>query len=434
MKIGVLGLWHLGSVYSACLAELGHHVIGISDDRAAVDALRKRRPSVAEPKLIGLITKNQKRGTLIYDSDFSVLGQCDVVWVTIDTPIDEKDRAKISSIFDCMQKAARYFRSDVVLVVSSQLSVGTSQKIINFVKKRRPELNFFYAYVPENLRLGEAVRSFFEPGRIVIGADHVESVKRVQAIFRGIKTDFLPMRIPSAEMTKHALNSFLATSLSFIYDIADVCEKTGADVVEVARALRSDARIGPGAYLDASIGFSGGTLTRDLSFLAAEARKNKIPVPVIQAVLEKNRRRRALVIDRVSSRIGDLRRVNVAILGLTYKSGTNTLRRSLALEIAADLYRRGAQLMLCDPVVDIDDLKSHLNGVHFLFFKNWQAAVKGCQAVFVITPWSELMTIDFRVMQRRMKAPAVLLDARNFFSVRQEQIKKAGLIYLGIGR
>ena len=434
MKIGVLGLWHLGSVYSACLAELGHYVIGISDDRATVDALRRRRPSVAEPQLVGLITKNQKRRTLVYDSDFSVLGQCDVVWVAIDTPVDENDQAQIQPVFDYAQKAARYFRADVLLVVSSQLSVGMSQKIVDSVKKWRPGLRFFYAYVPENLRLGEAVHSFFEPGRIVIGSDHLESIKRVQAVFRDIKTDFLPMRVASAEMTKHALNSFLATSLSFIYDIADVCEKTGADIVEVARALRSDARIGHGAYLDASIGFSGGTLARDLSFLVAAAKRNKISVPVIRAVLEKNRRRRILVIDRLASHVGDLRRANVAILGLTYKSGTNTLRRSLALEIAADLYRRGAKLALCDPAVDAEELKQCLADTHFSFSKNWQTTVKGCQAALVVTPWPTLRAIDFRVMQKHMKTPAVLLDARNFFSMRQAQAESAGLMYLGIGR
>src|SRR3989344_2315307 len=434
MKIGVLGLWHLGSVYSACLAELGHYVIGISDDRATVDALRRRRPSVAEPQLVGLITKNQKRRTLVYDSDFSVLGQGDVVWVAIDTPVDENDQAQIQPVFDYAQKAARYFRADVLLVVSSQLSVGMSQKIVDSVKKWRPGLRFFYAYVPENLRLGEAVHSFFEPGRIVIGSDHLESIKRVQAVFRDIKTDFLPMRVASAEMTKHALNSFLATSLSFIYDIADVCEKTRADVVEVARALRSDPRIGPGAYLDASIGFSGGTLARDLSFLLEKAKINKIDLPVIHSVLKKNRNRRKMAINRLKPYLGNLRGKKIAILGLAYKAGTNTLRRSLSLEIIADLNQLGAELKLCDPNITINQIKTSLPGVNFSFFKDWLQSVKNCQAVLIITPWPELKKVNFLKMKKNMGRQAVLFDARNFFVDMEDKIKNVGLVYLGIGR
>lgn len=434
MRIGVVGLWHLGEIYSVCLAELGHQVIGLSDDRETVGALQKHRPPVAEPGLVRLIKKNQKIGRLVYHSDFNALKECDVVWITQDTAIDDKDAADTRSIFDIFKKALPKLRNRVLIIVSSQLPVGTSEKIVQWIKNHRKNFQFSYAYVPENLRLGEAVENFFNPTRIVIGADDPIIFNKVQSVFRKLKTDFLPMRVASAEMAKHALNAFLATSLSFIYDIADVCEKTRADVVEVARALRSDPRIGPGAYLDASIGFSGGTLARDLSFLLEKAKINKIDLPVIHSVLKKNRNRRKMAINRLKPYLGNLRGKKIAILGLAYKAGTNTLRRSLALEIIADLNQLGAELKLCDPNITINQIKTSLPGVNFSFFKDWLQSVKNCQAVLIITPWPELKKVNFLKMKKNMGRQAVLFDARNFFVDMEDKIKNVGLVYLGIGR
>src|SRR3989344_9601938 len=272
MKIAVLGLRHLGEIYSAGLAELGHIVYGVSEDEKVISGFKKNIPPLAEPGLTALLKKHQKSGALSYTADFSVMGMCDVLWFTFDTPVTEKDKAQTKIIFDSLKKALPHLRNNVLIIVSSQLPVGSSRELTTFIKKKRPGLSFSYAYIPENLRLGEAVSSFFKPERIVVGTDDVKTFQKIREMFRWIRpirqtqggqahhrrirADFLHMSPVSAEMVKHALNSFLAVSLSFIYDIADICESVGADILDVSQALKLDSRIGEKAYLDASVGFS----------------------------------------------------------------------------------------------------------------------------------------------------------------------------------
>ncbi len=433
MKIAVCGLWHLGEIYSAGLAELGHFVIGMSDNARVIEGLKRNEPPLAESQLAPLLEKHQTSGRLVYSTDWEYVKKCDVVWITFDTPVDNRDHVDTSIIFDCLAKAAPHLKDGVLLVVSSQLPVGTSAEIIRFVEKKRRGLLFHYAYIPENLRLGEAMESFLDPKRIVIGANDSAVFKKVTHIFRKIDAEFLTMNIASAEMVKHALNSFLATSLSFSYDIADISERVGARSVDVARALRADPRIGAGAYLDASIGFSGGTLGRDLGVLLSEAKRHGIVLPVIRAVLEKNTRRKEIAYRAFEEHLGSMKNKKIAILGVTYKAGTSTLRRSLALEFARGFYKRGAALALCDPLAAENEVRRMLLKIPFTFTRNPIDALKNCHAALAITPWPTLAGINFKKVRQEMKAPFVFFDARNFFYAEREKIKRAGIAYLGVG-
>src|SRR3989344_1942499 len=287
-SIAVVGLWHLGEIYSAGLAELGHRVCGVSDNKKVIGDFMKSAPPLPEPGLEALLLKNISAGRLSYTGDFKEIKNSNVIWITHDTPIDDNDNADTSVIFESLKKVLPYAQDGVLMVVTSQIPVGTSKEIKKYIRERRPDLKYGYVYSPENLRLGDAVNCFLKPSRVVIGADAEEDLKKAEEIFLGLNTELLKMSTASAEMSKHALNAFLATSISFMGDIADICEKVGADVLEVTRALRSDPRVGQKAPLDAGLGFSGGTLARDLKALYVTAKNYGIEAPVIESILEKN--------------------------------------------------------------------------------------------------------------------------------------------------
>ncbi len=422
-KIAVVGLWHLGETYSSGLAKLGHRVFGITDDRASADNFMKFQPPLAEPGLEELLRENIAAGRLSYSPDYSVVSGANVFWVTFDTPVDDNDDVDLSVVFNAFERAIPFFQNDVLVVVTSQLPVGNSQKIRELISAKRPDLKFGYVYTPENLRLGEALKCFSEPGRIVAGVDSPDSLTKIKEIFSPLKAEILTMSPASAEMAKHALNGFLATSLSFINDIADVCEKAGADVLDVIKALKSDPRIGPKAYLDASLGFSGGTLGRDLKALGHFAKSTGINLPVIENVYSKNRTRKNWVVEKLTSELGDLRGVKVAILGLTYKAGTSTLRRSQALEVAADLKKAGAILSLQDPKAEREDI-----------LRDPYQAAKGAAVVVLMTPWPDYKDLDLKKLKEASAEKAVFLDTRNFLYQKEDEIIKAGFKYQGIGR
>lgn len=422
-KIGLLGLWHLGEIFSAGLAELGHAVIGIGEDAEVVENLSKSIPPLSEPELAELIEKNINENRLSFTMDIERIKECNVLWVAYDTPVKENDEVDMSVIYNAFRNVAEHLQEGVFIVVTSQLPAGSSKKIKEIISELRPGLNFEYAYTPENLQLGRAVSCFFNPDRIVVGADSTEAQDKLKDIFTGLKTNFLCMSVASAEMAKHALNAFLATSLSFIYDISDVCESVGADVTEVSAALRSDPRIGEKAYLDSSIGFSGGTLGRDLKALISIAKNNSFELPVISNVFEKNKKRLHMVAEHLGKELGGIKDKTIALFGLTYKAGTSTLRRSQALMVAKELSGAGANLRLHDPEAKRDDI-----------IKDPYIAAKGADAIVFLTPWPEFEQLDFEKLKSIMNDPAVCFDSRNFFKDKEDEIRSVGFQYIGVGR
>lgn len=429
-KIAVVEIWHCGEIYSAGLAELGHDVVGIDGDQQVITNLENGIPPLPEPGLEALLRKNLASGNLRYTTDFGSVKGCDVIWFTFDTPVDDDDNVDTSPIYRALETMIPDLRQGVLLVMTSQVPVGTAETVRDLVKQKKPELEFDYAYVPENLRLSEAVRCFMEPGRTVVGATSDASAEKIKDILSPLHADILRMSPASAEMAKHALNAYLATSISFINDIADLCEAKHADVLDVVKALRSDPRIGPKAALAAGLGFSGGTLGRDLKVLKTSAKENNKKLSVIESVLEKNVERKKLVVDRLSYVLGDLKGKTVALFGLTYKPGTKTLRRSRSLEIARDLAARGAILRLCDPAANEAELPAIPNAI---FSKDPYEAASSAVALVVITPWPEFRDLDFKKLAG--KAPhAVLFDTSNLFYDKEDIIKNSGFTYFGVGR
>lgn len=430
-KIAILGLWHLGEIYSASLAELGHAVTGISEDSALIDNFKKAIPPLPEPELGELIQKNFLGNRLNFSTNFEEIENCNVLWLAFDTPVDDEDDVDLGPIWQNLEKALPFINDQSLIVISSQIPIGTSRKICEFIKAKRPTLNFNYAYTPENLRLGEAVKCFFSPTRIIIGADDENSLLKLKEIFSGLKTEFLEMSPASAEMSKHAINSFLATSVSFINDIADACEKTGADVLSVTRALRSEPRIGPKAFLDAGLGFSGATLGRDLKILMGLAREKKLDLPVISNVFAKNESRKNAAISKIKNHLNSITDKTIGVFGLTYKVGTKTLRRSRSMEIAKELKKLGAILKLHDPEAEESEVSTY---GQFDFSKDPYKTAEGADAVIFITPWPNFKNLDLSKLYGLTKPGALFFDTNNLFWDKEEDIKKVGFIYLGTGR
>lgn len=427
MKIAVLGLWHLGEVYAACLAELGHRVVGIDQDAQTIDRLNRGIPPLAEPRLHALLRAHLTRKTLAFSTSLKAAASADVLWVTFDTPVDARGQGDVRSIIAAMRRAVPHLRRNALVIVSSQLPVGTSARLHKLMGSRG------YAYVPENLRVGDGVRCFMHPERVVVGASSPAVGTRVERLLRRLPASFVHTDPASAEMAKHALNAFLSTSLSFIYDIADLCEREGADVLAVSRALKSDPRIGERAYLDASLGFSGWSLGRDLKTLQSEGRRLGVSVPVIRAVDQKNHERRRYIFS-VLRPLGSLYGKRVAFLGLAYKAGTTTLRRSLALELARMVAAKGAAVTLHDPSVTGEDIRRACGRMKWTHGRTLAGALKGAHAAVLITPWPTLQSVSWRVPAKGMRRPRLFIDARNALAGRVDAMRKAGIRYHGVGR
>src|SRR3989338_188391 len=431
MRIGVVGLWHLGEVVSSCLAELGHTVTAYDPDPAVIEKFRRGEPVLAEPDIRELMAKNKKAGRLSYEI-FSpdAVKLHDIFFITFDTPIKKDDSPDTGIIDKTVEEIAKNARPGLLIIVMSQLPVGTMQTLKEKIRKicRRDDIKI--CHVPENLQLGRAVESFMKPARIIIGAEPKDA-ELVKKIFEKLPGEKIIMSPASAEMAKHALNSFLATSLSFIYNIADICEAVGADVVAVPLALKSDPRIGAAAYLDASLGFSGGTLMRDMRVLESIARKNKIAVPVVSGAIQTNVKRLTRAVKISQRHLGSLQGKKVTVLGLTYKPGTPTLRSSLAISLMKLLKRRGMVVSGSDPSASCTEVAKLTGGG---CDKNLYRAASGSRAVIMITAWPEYITLDLMRLKKTMLSPFLFIDARNFLASRAGEFAGLGFRYRGVGR
>jgi UDPglucose 6-dehydrogenase len=419
MNIAVAGLWHLGTVTAGCLAAAGHSITGIDEDPALIARLNAAELPVAEPGLHEIFQAELASGRLRFSSSFAAAAHADVVWVAYDTPVDDQDRADTEFVHSRALQLASHMRPGAVLLVSSQMPVGSIARLER--EFASPAVRF--ACSPENLRLGKALQVFRSPDRVVVGVRDPET----RAILEAVWAPFAPriewMSVESAEMTKHAINSFLATSICFINEIATLCERTGADALEVERGLKSDLRIGPGSYLHAGGAFAGGTLARDIAFLRSISQKTATGVPLIDGVYSSNQYHKTWLPRRVAEVFAELPGKTVAILGLTYKPGTNTLRRSSAVEAAEWLHSQGAKVRAFDP--QIPELPAELAPIIELA-PTAEAAITGADALVVMTPWPEFKEI------RPEWAPEIVFDAARFLE--PVLCGRPGLRYFSIGR
>lgn len=410
MNICVFGLWHLGSVTSACLAKLGHTVVGLDLDKKVVKDLRNGKAPLFEPGLDELIADSIAAHRLSFTWNVpQALKTAQVVWVAMDTPVNDKDIADILFVEKRIRKIMPYLNSGTRVVISSQAPVGFVGKIEKIFEKKYPKKKCYFASSPENLRLGSALDVFLDPDRIVIGVRNERAKEAFLPLFSSITRKLEWMKTESAEMTKHAINSFLATSICFANEIASLCEQVGADAKEVERGLKSESRIGPKAYLGPGMAFSGGTLARDIDFLIKTSRSHKLPSYLIKAVNTSNSFHKNWILGKCRHLLGDLKKKNLAILGLTYKPGTDTLRRSPAIELAKRLRNEGARVQGYDPVVK--RLPGTLSKVIRLK-KSVREAVSDADLVIIATEWPEFREFDQETV--RLMKSKFMIDPMGF--------------------
>jgi len=428
-KICVIGIWHLGSVVSACLADMGYSVVGVDKDRERTEKLNHGIPPLYEPDLDHLLKKNIELKRLNFTTDLaSAVKGTRYVLITFDTPVDALDEVDTSEIFITCRALAQHLENNSIVIVSSQVPVGTCDQIRSIIKEHNNLIEFDVAYSPENLRLGQAIERFKNPDRIVIGADRESTLDMVEQLFSVIPAPKLRMGLRSAEMTKHALNTFLATSISFINEIANICDEVGADAMEVSEGLRTDQRIGKKAPLHPGLGFSGGHLARDLKVLKGLGGKFGYETHLIDGVLKVNEEQTKSVVRKLEGILGSLRGLSIGVLGLTYKPGTSTLHRSAALEIIGDLVGKGAIVKAHDPRAALEEIKLHKE---FKFCKGPYEVAESSDALVMVTEWPEYRQLDFDLIRTRMKRP-IIFDAKNMMD--DKLLVKKGFSYFGIGR
>jgi UDPglucose 6-dehydrogenase len=383
MKLVVQGLWHLGCVTAACCAKAGHNVTGLTEDAAEAARLNAGTLPIHEPGLAELFAAGLASGKLRFTADTSeALNDAELCWVAYDTPVDNEDRADVAYVLDRAASTLKKMQAGQVLLLSSQLPAGSAAKL-----KALAPAGVGVASSPENLRLGAALKVFLEPDRVVLGADDDATRALLKRLFEPITPKLEWMSAASAEMTKHAINAFLASSVVFINEIAGLCETHGADAAEVARGLKSEERIGPKAYLGPGAAFAGGTLARDLQFLSAMATEEGRPQNLFNAALESNRRHAQWPLKALERALpGGLKGKRIAVLGLAYKAGTDTLRRSTAVELMEALQAKGAELRAVDPLV-----KALEGPLAALLVQNDAAkALAGAEALMLFHPWPGL--------------------------------------------
>lgn len=394
-RIAVVGLWHLGCVTAACLAEAGYEVLAVDPDTTVVEGLTHGRPPISEPGLAELIEANSQR--LHFTAEPRALEQTACAWVTFDTPVDDDDTAEVEWVLDNAARLLTKLPEAALVIVSSQLPVGSIAQLEVRCADRRGRGDLRFACLPENLRLGNALEAFREPDRIVAGVRCERDRLQLAELLAPFDAEIQWMGVESAEMTKHALNSFLATSVAFINEIAAICESVGADAAEVARGLKSERRIGPGAYLGPGDAFAGGTLARDVVFLRTLAKRHGLSDRVLAGVFDGNDAHRRWTRRKLIELLGNdgpreyaLLGRTVAIWGLTYKPGTDTLRRSSAIELCRWLIGAGAEVRAHDPVVN--SLPADLAGAVQLCPDPVQS-VERADALVVCTAWPDYREI-----------------------------------------
>jgi len=421
MNITVLGLWHLGCVTAACSAR-HFQVVGLDFDAANIARLNTGQAPLFEPGLNELIAAGLAAKKLSFTTDPKIAcAKADVLWLCYDTPVNENDESDVDFVLGQLCRALPHLPKGALVLISAQLPVGICRRL----EAEFPE--FHYACSPENLRLGRAIDAFEKADRVIVGIRNDAKKPLLEELFAPFTSQILFMRPESAEMVKHALNSFLALSITFINEVARLCEHVGADAREVSAGLKSELRIGPKAYLNPGGPFAGGTLARDVVTLTQLAAAKSEKISVIPAIKQSNDLHRGWALQRLQTRLGGLRGKKIAVLGLTYTPKTDTLRRSAAVELCRNLLMEGASVHAFDPAVK--QLPGELARVRL--DSQMAGALNGADAAVVCTEWPEFCHADWTNIAPSMRQ-RIFVDANRFL---EKQLKNLpGVEHLSVGR
>jgi len=432
MRIAMIGTGYVGLVSGACLSEFGHQVICVDKDAGKVSSLRSGGIPIFEPGLDEVVAANVKAGRLSFETDIAAaVKSANAVFIAVGTPSRRGDgHADLSYVFAAAEEIAMALTDYAVVVTKSTVPVGTSRKVEEIIRKARgPQMEFDMASNPEFLREGSAIEDFRRPDRVVVGCDTERAREVMREVYRPLYINETPMLFTSretSELIKYAANAFLATKITFINEMASLCEKVGGDVQDVARGIGLDGRIG-GKFLHAGPGFGGSCFPKDTLALVKTARDAGAPSQIVEAVVAVNDARKIEMAKKIEAAFGGVKGKTVAVLGLTFKPNTDDMRDAPSLVIVPHLQQAGATLRAYDPEGQKEAAK-HFN---LDFRDDAYAALDGADGVVILTEWNEFRALDFAKVKSLLKKP-LMVDLRNIY--RPAQMAQAGFRYVSVGR
>jgi len=434
MHIAVVGTGYVGLVSGACLADFGLKVACVDMDAKKIEALGEGIIPFYEPGLEDLVRKNVKAGRLTFTTNLSeAVKNSLVVFICVGTPPLPDGSSDLSQIKSVALALADVLDDYKVIVTKSTVPVGTNRwikRLIDENKKVNVEVDIISN--PEFLREGNAVEDFMRPDRVIIGGESAHAIAIIKDIYRPLylaETPFIITNLETAEMIKYASNAFLTLKISFINEVANFCEKVGADVTVVAKGMGLDPRIGP-KFLNPGPGFGGSCFPKDVSSLIHQGRQVSSPFKLLEAVLEVNERQKLRAIEKLEALLGDLNGKTIAILGLTFKPNTSDVRESPALKIIPELLKKGAKVKVYDPA-GMEEFKNAAPNMPIEYAKDPEACAEKADGLLILTEWNEFRFLDLKKIKGLMKTP-VLVDMRNIYD--PDSVKKLGFRYSGIGR
>ncbi|WP_418982766.1 UDP-glucose dehydrogenase family protein [Alistipes sp.] len=437
MKIAIVGTGYVGLVSGTCFAEMGMEITCVDTDNRKIDSLKNGIIPIYEPGLEELVKRNVEEGRLHFTTDLtSCLDDVEVVFSAVGTPPDEDGSADLKYVLDVARTFGRHIKKYTVLVTKSTVPVGTAQKVKAAIReeldKRGCDVEFDVASNPEFLKEGAAIKDFMSPDRVVVGVESERAKELMTKIYRPFMLNnfrVLFMDIPSAEMTKYAANAMLATRISFMNEIANLCDRVGANVDMVRKGIGSDARIG-NKFLYSGCGYGGSCFPKDVKALAHTAREHGYTMQVVEAVERVNELQKSVVVEKLQQSLGDLRGKVVALWGLSFKPETDDMREAPALVIIDRLLEAGAEVRAYDPVA-IPECQRRCAGKAIYYAQSPYDAATGADALALITEWKQFRIPDWTRLQAAMRGN-VLIDGRNIFD--KEEAAAAGFLYRAIGK
>ena len=427
--IAVIGTGYVGLTTAVCLAKLGHRVVGVDIDEAKVARLRSGVATIYEPGLEELMQETQKSGRLVFTSDYREgIPAADFVFIAVGTPPGRRGEADLVYVKQAAKGIAGAMKKSVTIVNKSTVPIGTGNIVARIVGENlRDEIPFHVVSNPEFLREGSAIHDFMNPDRLVFGSHDEPAARAVAALYSKLDTRILVTDLHTAEMIKYASNAFLATRISFINEMARICERVDADVKVVSEGMGMDRRIGP-LFLDAGIGYGGSCFPKDVKALARMAETMGYHPELLDAVMEINLDQRTLVVEKLREVLGGLRGQVIGLLGLSYKPNTDDVREAPAIDVIENLLQKGADIRAYDPKA-MPVLKAQMNSIEYC--QDPYAVATGADALLVVTEWDEFRQLDLDRIKGLMRRP-VIVDGRNIFD--PKAMRDRGFVYRGVGR
>jgi UDPglucose 6-dehydrogenase len=429
-SIAVVGVGYVGLVTGTCFADMGNAVACIDIDAGRIQRLQAGEIPIFEPGLEEMVRRNMAAGRLRFTTSYADGLQCaEFVFIAVGTPSGVDGEADLKYVRMAAQSIAETMDHPLIIVNKSTVPVGTGDWVAEIINRyRRQDIQFWVVSNPEFLREGSAVSDFLRPDRIVLGSLDREAADRVAQLYLPLRAPIMITDLRTAEMIKYASNAFLASRISFINEIANICEALGADVKEVAAGMGYDRRIGKD-FLDAGVGYGGSCFPKDVKALAHMASIHGCHPQLLRAVMEINRDQRRLIVRKARELLGGLNQKTIGILGLAFKPNTDDIRESPAIEIIHLLQNEGASVRAYDPVAMTP--AAAVLGPEVTFCKSAYETAEGCDALILLTAWNEFSHLDMRRLAQTMRSP-VFVDGRNLYEPKAMQ--EAGFIYRGVGR